>query len=246
MIRKRIHRRYQRHCRWCAKVASIHILAAIVLVLAASVIVQAKSEEAVRFNNIGAELLRQGKLSEAVVQFRYAVALEPYYAPAWRNLGFALDKQGQVAEAVTAYQKAVELEPDLSAYNNLGVLYDKQGRSDQAIQEFEKALKLDPGNAAVQKNLEQARQNQGTRQERQARIAEAQKQAEARPNDPRAAYNLARVYASFDEKDQAFTWLAKALQLGFDDLDFVKTDPVLAGLRTDPRFEQVLEARGAQ
>jgi len=221
-------------------------LAAILLVLVVVPAVHARSEEAIRFNNIGAELLRQGKLAEAVAQFRQAVTLDPGYAPAWRNLGYALDKSGQVAEAVAAYQKAVELEPELNAHNNLGVLYDKQGRSEQAIQEFEKALKLDPANATVRKNLETARQNQGITQERQTRIAQAQKEAEARPRDPRAAYNLARVYASFDEKDHAFTWLAKALQLGFDDLEFVKTDPVLAGLRTDPRFEQVLERRGAQ
>ncbi len=222
------------------------MLAAMMLVLAVSSTVQARVEEAVRFNNIGAELLRQGKLTEAIAQFRNAVTLEPGYAPAWRNLGFALDKQGQVDEAVTAYQKAVALEPDLNAHNNLGVLYDKQGRSGVAIQEFEKALKLDPANATVLKNLETARRNQGITQERNDRIAQAQKEVEARPGDPRAAYNLARVYASFDEKDNAFTWLAKALQLGFDDLEFVKTDPVLASLRTDPRFEQVLERRGAQ
>jgi superkiller protein 3 len=221
-------------------------LAAILLVLAASPAAWARSEEAIRFNNIGAELLRQGKLAEAVVQFRNAVALEPSYAPAWRNLGYVLDKQGQVDEAVAAYQKAVALEPELNTHNNLGVLYDKQGRHEQAIQEFEKALKLDPSNATVRKNLETTRQNQGITQERQTRIAQAQKEAEARPRDPRAAYTVARVYASFDEKDNAFTWLAKALQLGFDDLEFVKTDPVLAGLRTDPRFQQVLERRGAQ
>ncbi len=221
-------------------------LAAILLVLAASSAAWARSEEAVRRNNVGAELLRQGKQAEAVAEFRQAVTLDPGYAPAWRNLGFALDKQGQVDEAVAAYQKAVALEPELNTHNNLGVLYDKQGRSEQAIQEFEKALKLDPANATVLKNLETARRNQGITQERQTRIAQAQKEAEARPGDPRAAYNLARVYASFDEKDNAFTWLAKALQLGFDDLEFVKTDPVLAALRTDPRFGQVLERRGAQ
>lgn|GEM_PF-533130 len=221
-------------------------LAAIVLVLAAAPIVQARTEEAVRRNNFGAELLRQGKVAEAVAEFRQAVTLDPGYAPAWRNLGFALDKAGQVAEAVAAYQKAIEVEPELNAHNNLGVLYDKQGRHEQAIQEFEKALKLDPANATVRKNLETARQNQSITQERQTRIAQAQKEAEARPTDPRAAYTLARVYASFDEKDNALTWLAKALRLGFDDLEFVKTDPVLAGLRTDPRFAQVLENRGAQ
>jgi superkiller protein 3 len=220
--------------------------AILLLVLAASSAAWARSEEAIRRNNYGAELLRQGKEAEAINEFRQAVTLDPAYAPAWRNLGFALDKQGQVDEAVTAYQKAVALEPELNAHNNLGVLYDKQGKFEQAIQEFEKALKLDPANATVRKNLETARQNQGIMGERNDRIAQAQKEAEARPKDPRAAYNVARVYASFDEKDNALTWLAKALQLGFDDIEFVKTDPVLAGLRTDPRFAQVLEKRGAQ
>lgn len=222
------------------------LLTAILLVLGAAPPVHARLDEAVRRNNFGADLLKQGKLAEAITEFRQAVTVDPTYAAAWRNLGFALDKTGQLDEAVTAYQKAVELEPEVNALNNLGVLYDKKERYREAVQAFEKALKLDPGNTTVQKNLEQARQNQTTIQERQARIAEAKQQAEARPRDPRAAYNLARVYASFDETDNALTWLAKALQLGYDDLDFVRTDPVLAGLRKDPRFAQVLERRRLQ
>jgi tetratricopeptide (TPR) repeat protein len=221
-------------------------LAAILLVLAAAPAVHARLDEAVRRNNVGADLLKQGKLAEALAEFRQAVTADPTYAAAWRNLGFALDKAGQLDEAVTAYQQAVALEPEVNAYNNLGVLYDKKERYAEAIQEFQKALKLSPGNATVQKNLEQARQNQGILQERQARITQAKQEAEARPRDPRAAYSLARVYASFDDKDNALTWLAKALQLGYDDLDFVRTDPVLAGLRTDPRFGQVLERRRLQ
>ena len=221
-------------------------LTAILLILGGALPVHAKLDEAIRRNNFGAELLKQGKLAEAITEFRQAVTVDPAYAAAWRNLGFALDQAGQVDEAVTAYQKALALEPEVNTHNNLGVLYDKKERYTEAIQEFEKALKLSPGNATVQKNLEQARQSQGILQERQARIAEAQKQAEARPRDPRAAYNLARVYASFDEKDNALAWLAKALQLGYDDLDFVRTDPVLAGLRTDPRFGRVLEQRRVQ
>jgi tetratricopeptide (TPR) repeat protein len=222
------------------------LLAGILVVFATAPAVRARLDEAVRRNNFGAELLKQGKLPEAIAEFRQAVTVDPAYPAAWRNLGFALDKAGQVDEAVTAYQQAVALEPEVNTLNNLGVLYDKKERYREAIQAFEKALKLDPGNATVQKNLEQARQNQGILQERQARITQAKQEAEARPRDPRAAYNLARVYASFDETDNALTWLAKALQLGYDDLDFVRTDPVLAGLRKDPRFEQVFEKRGAQ
>jgi len=219
------------------------LLAVIHLALAASPAAWARSDHAIRRNNFGAELLRQGKLREAIAEFRQAVTADPGYAAAWRNLGFALDKQGQVDDAVAAYQKALQLEPEPKTHNNLGVLYDKQGRSAEAIQEFEKALKLDPANASVRKNLETARQNQGIMRERNDRIAQAQKEFEARSRDPRAAYNLARVYASFDEKDHALTWLKKALDLGFDDPAFVRSDPVMAGLRNDPRFTQILERR---
>ena len=111
-------------------------LTALLFVLGAASAAPRPSEDAVRRNNGGAELLKQGKLTEAIAEFRQAVTVDPTYGAAWRNLGFALDKQGQVDEAVTAYQQAVALEPEVNAYNNLGVLYDKQGRTDQAIREF--------------------------------------------------------------------------------------------------------------
>ena len=43
-------------------------------------------------------------------------------------------------------------------------------------------------------------------------------------------------------KEQAFEWLAQALRLGFDDLRFLREDPALAGLKTDPRFTKLLES----
>jgi len=206
--------------------------------------VQAKSDEAIRRNNYGAELVKQGRIAEAIGEFQRAVELDPSFAAAQRNLGYAYDRQGNVEEAVAAYKKAIELEPgDMMTRNNLGVLYDKKGMYSEAIAEFEKALQADPANATVKKNLETARNNLAIAQERQERIAQAKKEAEASPKDARAAYNVARVYASFDERDQAFEWLARALALGFDNVGFVRTDPVLAGLRADPRFAKLLGGR---
>ncbi len=222
---------------------------ALVAVLGSSFIlgtadVQAKSDEAIRRNNYGAELLKQGKLAEAVAEFQRAVELDPNYVLAQRNLGYAYDRQGQVDQAVAAYRKAIELEPkDSITRNNLGVLYDKKGMYGEAIGEFEKALQMDPANSMIQKNLESAKNNKAIVQERSERIAKAKKDVEARPKDPRAAYQLARVYASFDDRDPAFEWLAKALALGFEDLGFVNSDPVLAGLRQDPRFPKLFEKR---
>jgi tetratricopeptide (TPR) repeat protein len=221
------------------------ILMAILVVLLGTAEVQAaRSEEAIKRNNFGADLLKQGKLDEAVLEFRRAIEIDPTYAAAHLNLGYAYERGGRLDEAIGAYRKAIQLEPGaLFAHNNLGVLYDKKALYDEAIAAFERALRIDPSNAMVLKNLENARKNKAIIQEREARIAEARKQVEARPTDSRAAYNLARVYASLDEKEQALQWLAKAVERGFDDFGFLKADPALAGLRGDPRFASFLEGR---
>ncbi len=206
--------------------------------------VHAASDEAVQRNNLGASLLQQGKMEEAIAEFRKAVTLDPKYTGAQLNLAYAYDRQGRIAEALAQYQTVIALEPEnLFAQNNLGVLYDKQGRYDEAIAAFEQVLQIDPSNATALRNLENAKRNNGIVQEREERFAQAQKEVEARPEDPRAAYNLGRLHASFDEKDQALEWIAKALELGFDDFKFLKDDPALTSLRDDPRFTGLLEGR---
>ncbi len=205
---------------------------------------QAAPEEAVKRNNFGAELLKQGRVEEAITEFRRAVELDPNYTAARLNLAYAYERGERIEEAISQYKKVLEQEPNnLLGLNNLGVLYDRKGRCDEAIAALERALRLDPSNATVQANLEKARKNKATIQEREARIAEARKQVEARPKDPSAAYALARVYASFDRKEPALEWLAQALALGFDDLEFVRNDPVLATLQTDSRFQQLLKQK---
>jgi len=222
---------------------ALTILAMLVVLLGA-VPAHARSEEAIKRNNFGAELLKQGRLDEAIVELEQAVQLDPGYAAACFNLAYAYERRDRIDDAIAQYKKALELEPgNVFGYNNLGVLLDKKGLYDEAIAVFEKALKIEPSNATVLANLANARKNKAIIEEREARIADARKQVEASPEDPRAAYNLARVYAALDMKDQAFEWLAKSLQLGFDDIRFVREDPTLAGLRTDPRFTELLEGR---
>lgn len=223
---------------------SMKILSAMALVLLAAGAAQAAFNEAVRRNNFGAELVKQGRLEEAVAEFQVAVKADPQYAAAQVNLAYTYDRLGRADEAIAAYKQATALDPkNATAFNNLGVLSAKKGLTEDAIQVFEQAVKLDPTNATFQKNLESAKTNRNILNEREARIAEARKQAEARPKDPQLAYELARVYASFEMQDQAFEWLGKALQMGFDDIRFVREDPVLLGLRQDPRFARLLQGR---
>ncbi len=72
------------------------------------------------------------------------------------------------------------------------------------------------------------------------------KASEARPADPGAAYNAARLYALYGDHDKALAWLATALELGYEQTDFLSVDPSLVSLRKDPRFAKFLQERGFQ
>jgi serine/threonine-protein kinase len=54
------------------------------------------------------------------------------------------------------------------------------------------------------------------------------------------AYQIAEVYAWRGQKDQAFQWLERAYAQHDGGLTEVKIDPVLASLRTDPRYQAFL------
>jgi Flp pilus assembly protein TadD len=202
------------------------------------------SNEATKRNSFGSELVKQGKLEEAITEFRRAVELEPGYALAQLNLAYTYDRIGWIDEAIAAYRKATDLEPkNGTVWNNLGVLYTKKDLNDEAIQTFERGIKVDPTNTKLQANLEIAKKNRDILQEREAQIADAKKKAAARPKDPQAAYNVARISAFYGQNDQALEWLGKAIQLGYDDTQAASADPVFEELRKDPRFVRVVEKR---
>ena len=201
----------------------------------------AESDEAAQHNREGAKLVEQGKIEEALKAFQKSVELDSNDAVSRLNLAYTYDRQGMAEKAISEYQRAIELSPsNLMAYNNLGVLYDKMGLYDEAIGEFQRALEIDPTDANALKNLESAKKNKTVMEEREGQIAELRREVEAHPENPKALYNLGRLYAFYDEKDQALEWINKALENGYHDMDYIKLDPALEKLRGDTRFEKML------
>ncbi|HMA28524.1 MAG TPA: M56 family metallopeptidase, partial [Thermoanaerobaculia bacterium] len=60
-----------------------------------------------------------------------------------------------------------------------------------------------------------------------------------------AAYNAACSYALAGRKDEAFTWLKKSMELGFDIESYLRNDDDLDSLRQDPRFAELKKAARA-
>ena len=206
-----------------------------------SVTVLAASEEAVERNNIGARLLEQGKADAAIAEFQRALSLDPKYFPARLNLAYAYERADRIEDAMEAYREAINFQPrNFFAHNNLGVLYDKKGLQDAAIREFETALTIEQGNAMALNNLETAKKNQAAIKAREAKILQAEREAQTKPNDPQASYNLARVYAFYGKKELAYEWLTKALKQGYKDIGYLRSDQALNSIREERDFQLLL------
>ncbi|HDN79272.1 MAG TPA: tetratricopeptide repeat protein [Chloroflexi bacterium] len=102
----------------------------------------------------GIEYARQGKLDEAVAEFKEAIRLEPDNAKAHYNLGLVYDKQGQFDQAIAEYKEAIRLDPNhVPARNNLGGIYYNQKRFDEAAAEFKEVIRIKPDYALAHRNL---------------------------------------------------------------------------------------------
>ena len=70
--------------------------------------------------NLGSVLFQQGRIDDAITQWRKALAIRPTDAEAHRNVASALRKQGNVKGAIAEYEQALNITPEDSvALNNL-------------------------------------------------------------------------------------------------------------------------------
>jgi hypothetical protein len=96
--------------------------------------------------NLGNALMRQGRLDEAIVRFRQALAIDPGLVVAHVNLASAQAARGHPAEAVAACQQALALKPrDPVALTTLGMAYEALGQQALATAQYRRALEIDPG-----------------------------------------------------------------------------------------------------
>jgi tetratricopeptide (TPR) repeat protein len=102
----------------------------------------------------GVELLRAGKVPEAVGEFEQALRLKPDYVQAHINLGNALGQSGRVQEEIEQYEQALRLDPDQAETQyNLGLVLAGVGRMPEAMEHWEQTLRLLPDFAEAHYNL---------------------------------------------------------------------------------------------
>lgn len=113
-----------------------------------------RPRNAMAHSDLGTVLRAQGRLDEAVAEYREALRLKPMYPEAHYNLANLLAQQGHAGEAAEHYGAALRMRPDFwEARVNFGVLLLNDGRYDEAVEQFSAALRLNPDDEHARYNL---------------------------------------------------------------------------------------------
>lgn len=105
-------------------------------------------------NNLGMLYEQDGRLKDAIEEYKKALELNPDSAETHTNLGFIYRRQDKLVEAKEEHLAALQLKPNfVAARLNLGIIYLDQGLLEKALQEFQIASKLNPYNADAYYNI---------------------------------------------------------------------------------------------
>jgi Flp pilus assembly protein TadD len=86
------------------------------------------------------DLMAEGQLEKAVVEYQESLAADPSFTEAMHGLARALQDLQRYDEAIAVAQRLAELEPDdILAHTSLSVLYQKKGMIPEAEAEGNKA-----------------------------------------------------------------------------------------------------------
>src|SRR3989442_1149330 len=139
------------------------------------------------------------------------------------------------------FRRTLELDQSFAlAHVLLGQAYAQKGMFDQAIAELIRARELDDttrARAILGYTLAVA----GRRDEAVRTLSELQELASQKYV---SAYFRVLIYTALGEQDQALEWLEKAYEERSEWLVWLKVDPKLDRLRSDPRFTSLVQRVG--
>jgi tetratricopeptide (TPR) repeat protein len=162
-------------------------------------------------NNLGLELVAQGRVQEGVRHYEEALSIDSDSADAHNNLGKALELLGRRPEAVLHYREALRINPHYGhAYNNLGSALMSLGQTEQAIAVFQEALAMDPKDSMAQNNWGDALA--GVRRFDEA-LAHYREALRLKPDFPEAHNNMGVAFSLMGRPDDAIASFREAMKI---------------------------------
>ena len=180
-----------------------------------------------------------GRSEEAVREIEQARRLDPLSVRINANVVYVLYLARQYDRAIVEARKAMELEPDdWSARNWLGLTYLQKGMRGEALAELQKRLTLQPTHPIASADLAFAHAAAGNREEALNIVGKLKERSKREYVSP---YAMGRAYVGLGEKEEALAWLGKGVGVYDGQMMSLKMDPALDPLRSEPRFQELLQ-----
>lgn len=140
--------------------------------------------------------------------------------------------------------KTLEMDPSFFlAHFYLIPAYEQKGMFEEAIKELQKAIALSGGSTSMTALLGRVHAVSGNRDKALEVLNELKERSEA---EYVPSFYFFLIYLGLDEKDLAFKWLKKSYKERSTHLVWLKVDPIFDGLRSDPRFTDLMRRMGIQ
>jgi TolB-like protein/DNA-binding winged helix-turn-helix (wHTH) protein/Flp pilus assembly protein TadD len=180
------------------------------------------------------------RYDDAIAEMKKAQNLDPLSLVINADLAELLAIAHLYDESIQQSQKTIEMDPRFGlAHNHLGQAYLQTRRFDEALAELTKAVDLSGRSPTCIANL--ARAYAITRNKSEALKLLAELKQHSTGNYSHGS-ELAVIYASLGQPDQAMTWLEKGFEERFN--PGVLLRPGFDPLRSDPRFKDLVHRVG--
>jgi TolB-like protein/DNA-binding winged helix-turn-helix (wHTH) protein len=182
-----------------------------------------------------------GQAEEAIAEMRRARELDPLSLDINAQLGVAYRDGRHADQAVEQCRKTLELDPNFEmAHWCLGLAYVAKGMYEEAVQELRTAVATG-GCPCKLAALGYTYAITGDRARAQGVLRDLKIKAE---QGYELSYLIAEVYAGLRDYEQAFQWLNKAYNHRDSQLSWLKLDPLIDNLRSDPRLADLMHRVG--
>jgi len=179
-------------------------------------------------------LMAMGRPEDSFEQINKARELDPLSISINFSLGWRLYMARQYDRAIQQLRNTLEMDPSYELpHLVLGMSYAKKGDFGLAIPELRKAVELSHGTPLMTSALANAYARSGNKAEAERLLADLTSESKKEYVSP---YYFAIVYAGLGKPEKAIDWLEKAFADRSNGLVFLKVEPELDDLRSNPRF----------
>jgi len=181
-----------------------------------------------------------GRYDEAIAEMRKAESLDPLSLIINADLAELLVIAHSYDESMRQSRKTIEMDPNFAmAHNQLGQAYLQQHVYEQAVVELQKAVQLSAASPTCIANLARAYALSGRRSEAVQLLSDLK--TSSTPGFSHAS-EIAAIYVSLGDKDEAMNWLEKGYAERFNPGVLIR--PGFDPLRSDPRFRDLVHRTG--